>query len=88
MGDKVETGSVVVFVDSERKEYEALVTAVWDCGLPEGQMPSINLLYVSDDESREDEWGRQIIRESSVVHTSNNSAPGNYWRLVDEKRAA
>lgn len=88
MGEKVEIGSVVVYVDALRKEFRALVTAVWDCGLPEGQEPSINLLYVSDDEKREDEYGRQIIRETSVVHASNNSAPGNYWRFVDQEPAA
>lgn len=41
--------------------------------------PSINVVFVSDDESQRDPYGRQIVRNTSVVHQSNQSAHGMYW---------
>jgi hypothetical protein len=52
----------------------------------EGQehWPSLNLTYVSDDESKVDQYGRQIERGStSVVHQSNQAAHGRYWQFLD-----
>jgi hypothetical protein len=72
-------GDSVTFVDSVGKEHPALVTNVFGAWGPENK-PSINLVYVSDDESRTDNFGRQIVRNSSVVHESNQAAHGNYWK--------
>jgi hypothetical protein len=29
-------------------------------------------------------YGRQIERQTSIVHQSNQPAHGNYWRAVDD----
>lgn len=42
--------------------------------------PSINLIIVSDDETKKDSYGRQIERHTSVVHEVNQLAHGNYWK--------
>ena len=42
-------------------------------------MPSINLVFVSDDESQHDPYGRQIARNTSVPHRNHQPAHGMYW---------
>lgn len=44
------------------------------------QPPSLNLVFVSDDTSKDDSYGRQIERETSIVHQSRQPAHGNYWK--------
>ena len=91
-------GMPVIFVDAERYEHDALITAIW--GKPEGEKytlahegverlhwPCINLVHVAKDESRDDQYGRQIDRPTSVVHQDQNSAGGFCWRFPDEKQA-
>lgn len=43
-------------------------------------VPSMNLVYVSTDESQHDSYGRQIIRPTSVGHSSTQTATGYYWK--------
>lgn len=43
-------------------------------------VPSLNVVYVSDDESQKDSYGRQIARATSVPPRSAQSAHGYYWR--------
>jgi len=43
-----------------------------------------NLVWISGDEMRKDSYGRQLIRESSVVHKGSQPAHGNYWLWPDE----
>jgi len=82
----VSVGDHVVFTDAHRKDHSALVTEVWDGGVEQVResLPAINLLYVVKDESRMDQYGRQIERESSAVHRAMNSAGANCWRMADE----
>jgi hypothetical protein len=47
--------------------------------------PCINLVCVSSDEAKQDQYGRQIERETSVVHIRNNSAGGFCWQWPDEE---
>lgn len=47
--------------------------------------PCINLLYVSSEESEQDQYGRQIKREASVVHIASNTAGANCWQWPDEE---
>lgn len=68
----------VIFVDQLGVEHNALLTAVH--GTTDQFDPSVNLLYVSGNTTESDQYGRQINRESSVVHTSSQGAHGNYWR--------
>jgi hypothetical protein len=43
-------------------------------------IPSINAVYVTDDESKTDPYGRQIERKmTSVPHRSTQTAHGYYW---------
>ena len=81
-------GKTIIFVDEFGKRHNALVTVWWgercegDQGLdgkPFVDEPGCNLLYVSRDEKREDAYGRQIERESSVVYSTYQPAHGNYW---------
>lgn len=72
-------GEAVVFCDPRGVDHDALITAVWgpDC---------INLVFVSGDESRKDSYGRQVERDTSVVHVSRSDVHGFYWRYKDEER--
>jgi hypothetical protein len=46
--------------------------------------PSLNLVYVSDDPNKTDQYGRQIERgATSVVHQRNQAAHGRFWRFID-----
>jgi len=79
----VKVGDHVIFTDTRRQQHSALVTEVWDSGVEqrEDSLPAINLLYVVGDDSRMDQYGRQIERESSVTHLAMNSAEANCWSL-------
>ena len=71
-------GDAVIFVDERRKQHCALVTEVHGTD----EAPSVNLLYVSDDENERDNYGRQIKRQSSVVHDDDQSGGGNCWMVL------
>jgi plastocyanin len=74
----MQIGDTVHFVDQRRQQHNALLTAVHDGGqgLPN---PAVNLVYVSEDETKTDPYGRQVERKTSVVHKSNQSAQGMFW---------
>lgn len=42
--------------------------------------PSLNVVYVAEDGSKTDSYGRQIVRATSVPPKSAQSAHGYYWR--------
>lgn len=46
-------------------------------------VPSLNLVFVTDDETQTDPYGRQIARNTSVCHKSAQAAHGMYWKNVD-----
>jgi hypothetical protein len=77
----MQVGDLVIYHDTKGQPHNALVTAVHGAG----PNPCINLAYVSGDESRTDNWGRQIERQGSVVHKSSQTAHGQYWRRLGEK---
>lgn len=71
-------GQVVIYHDEVGMPAPGLVTAVWS--------PStINILIVSTDENKQDDYGRQIERFSSRTHKTYLNAHGNYWRFEDEE---
>jgi len=82
----INVGDHVIFTDTHRKQHSALVTEVWDSGVEQRRdsLPAINLLYVVKDETRMDQYGRQIERESSVVPVESNSAEANCYQLLNE----
>lgn len=73
-------GQQVMFVDERGREHQALITKVFDNGDPEKYpIPALNVVYVSQDDSQSDQYGRQIVRKPSVPHTTNQSAHGYMW---------
>jgi hypothetical protein len=68
-------GDVVNYRNPRGLFYPALVTKVH--GMDEN--PALNLVYVSGDIEKNDPYGRQIERVTSVVHKSNQSAGAFYW---------
>ena len=95
MADAIElsyprVGDTVIYHDEHGKPHNALLTCVhgWETeGIPViDQMPCVNLLYVSSDEKRQDDYGRQVERDSSCVHkTMNGGVHGGYWRNAHEE---
>lgn len=78
----VQIGDAVVFVDPYGKEHQALVTTVFTSGHPgdDGPKPSVNVVYVSGDETKYDQYGRQVERSTSVVNEVNQAAHGMFWK--------
>jgi len=79
-------GGIVVYHDAVGKPFDALITAIHgDPTTPKSTC--INLLYVSGDKGAQDPYGRQIVRESSVVYKDWSTMPahGNYYRFVDDE---
>lgn len=74
----VKVGDIVSYYDSYGREHKALVTNVFG-----ENKPAINVVYVSDDENRTDTFGRQIERQTSVVHRDNQYAHGMYWDVLE-----
>lgn len=81
MERKYEVGQDVVYVDGTARRHQALITAWWRA---QGREPSANLVFVSGDPAKEDTFGRQIERETSVPHRSHQVAPGKFWCWPDE----
>lgn len=81
------TGEVVVYVDQHAKRHAALITAVHGVATEfngEINYPSLNLVFVTDEEGKTDPYGQQIERTTSVVHRSSQSAHGFYWEYPVE----
>lgn len=75
-------GDGVVYVDAVGQEHKALVTNEFSGGNTEGDW-SINVLYVNPDETMNDGYGRQILRETSVVAKAHQSAHGRYYYVPE-----
>lgn len=78
----IEAGDVVQVVTEDNEQRIALVTVVHGA-FREGQAPPcINVVYVSNDPTKRDPYGRQLERMSSLQHqsaTTNMPRPGRYW---------
>jgi hypothetical protein len=79
-------GMAVKVVNEVGKLFNGLVTNNWgNTEVEDGKAgPTINVLYVSDDDSKTDPYGNQIERLSSCSHKLNTAAPGRYWYFPDE----
>lgn len=73
-------GEFVTYYDEFGVPHNALVTANW--GGVENPNTSINVVYVSGDDSKTDSYGRQMERASSVVPGHLQSAHGRYYLLT------
>jgi len=79
----------VRFWDEHRVEHKALLTAVHGT-IMESQgkawIPCVNVVYVSNDESKQDPYGRQLERHSSVVYIDDmhiDGPPAMCWDWMD-----
>lgn len=76
-------GDHVLWIDEHGKEHNALVLIVWDKGgmAPEYPVenPTINLVVVNPDPSRDDSYGRQIERHTSVPSARRTTVRGRCW---------
>lgn len=79
----MKVGDAVVFTDPDGIEHGALLANVFDNG-GEVADPTVNVVYVSGDSSKSDNYGRQIERASSVVHHSRSTVLGYTWKRVSE----
>lgn len=79
MNRELKVGQHVIFIDSLRQKHDAIVTAWW------GEK-CCNLVIVSGDEKKGDEYGRQIERSTSVCHKSaqGDVTYGNVFCFPDE----
>jgi hypothetical protein len=75
-------GDVVEFVDELGNEHNAIVTQVW--GDPDNN-PSINVVYVTDNENSTDQYGRQLERKTSVVPANLQPAHGMFYRVSESR---
>lgn len=75
-----EIGNHVIYVDKHGVPHSALVTNEFGDPKNRAEEFSVNLLYVNPDEGQGDQYGRQILRESSVPPKRFQSAHGNYWQ--------
>lgn len=71
-------GKRVIYTDEVSRPHEALVTI---CHGGELGKHAINLVYVSDDPSEKDQYGRQIKRASSVSAESTGTAHGRFYKV-------
>ncbi len=69
-------GEVVRVTDTRGEEHDALVTIYFG-----GEMPdyALNCVFVSNDPTKSDPYGRQVERLSSVGRQNEKSAHGNFW---------
>lgn len=79
-------GDHVMVVDEVGALHHGLVTNNWgNTEVEDGKAgPTINVLFVSDDTTKVDQYGTQIERLSSCSHKLNSHAPGRYWYFPDE----
>lgn len=86
MEKELKVGDQVIFIDEQRARHNALVTVVWRDihHQPEGKPPGCNLVFVSGDVTKEDPYGRQIERRTSLVHVSAQPARASCWSWPDE----
>jgi len=75
--DTLSIGSLVIYTDKHFVDREVLVTAIWAAPnwRDTGQIPCINLVFVSGDDTRDDQYGRQVLEAllcnffGSTVHS-------------------
>lgn len=78
-GDKHSAvGGSVVYVDEVGVPHDALVTSVWGAKLGEN---AINVVFVSGAEDQRDQYGRQIVRATSVAADGPQAAHGRFYRV-------
>ncbi len=76
---ELDVGDHVIYVDSIGRQRHAVLTSVFGDHPYGGTLPCVNVVFASCDEDKHDPYGRQIERETSVVHKTVQPAHGCYW---------
>lgn len=76
----LEVGDPVIYVDPKGVDHNAIVTAVWS-------QTCINVVHVSSNSEKLDNYGRQVERQTSLSHKSVSGVHGQHWRGLDEEKA-
>jgi hypothetical protein len=84
-GEVVQTGQAVKVVDEVGVLHDGLVTNAWGEGSGNVQN-CINVLFVTKDPNKRDQYGEQIERLSSCTHRDGTSAPGRYWYIAGDRK--
>jgi hypothetical protein len=71
-------GEHIIFTDSVGVDHDALVQCVWG-------PRCLNLIIVSGDDKKTDQYGRQIEHYTSMNHVAPELAYGYYWRYPGEQ---
>ena len=74
-------GKPVKFADPWGKTFDAFITCCFSVG-PDEKPMCVNLVYVSDDVSETDQYGRQIKRYTSVMRRGEFTAHGMWFENV------
>jgi len=79
-------GMCVKVADEHGVIHDGLVTNCWgNSEVEDGKAgPTINVLFVTSDPAKRDQYGEQIERLSSCSHKLNTQAPGRFWFFPDE----
>ncbi len=86
----INVGQPVIYVDENGVAHDALVNQVWmeqpsyTDGKTDHDKPGINLVRINPDSTMDDQYGRQLLRETSVVHKKYQPANGRYWLKPEE----
>lgn len=81
----MQRGDHVKYVDEHRRVHNALLTMVYDNDKPQEFInPTVNLLFVTHDSAKTDQYGQQIERRASVAHYSGTTVAANCWHRDSE----
>lgn len=69
-------GQHVKVVDEFGNLHDGLVTNCWNM--------TTNVVYVTDNDAKTDQYGNQVEHQTSCMHKRDTSAPGRYWYFPDE----
>lgn len=85
-GEKVKIGQAVKVVDEHGVLHDGLCeNNHWGDTEPTGPVTCINVVFVSGDTSKRDDYGRQKVHLSSCMHRDGvGSTPGRYWFIEGE----
>lgn len=80
-------GDAVRYFDPHGMQHDALLTAIWtstgEILTEENAKCAVNLVWISEDDTKKDPYGRQIERQTSVVGKSQYTTFGNYWEPLE-----
>lgn len=76
-GEVVKIGDATFVVDEVGKLHHGLVTENW--GTEGSPSNCVNVVFLSADPAKRDQYGRQSEHLSSCSHRDMTTAPGRYW---------